>query len=452
MDVLDVPLKLVISFALGAVIGLEREINEQKDIKGDTKGKQAVLGLRTFALVSGLGAITGLLFTTNPLFAGIITAAFFVLLMIFYIFDSRLTLDPGITTEISVIYSYLIGFLIVTNTQPVQVITAITVVLVLLMSRKEDIKNFIQDIRRHEINALISFAILAFVVLPLLPNQNYSLSDFSGFQNFFNNIGWDITKISNLELINPFKLWLIVVLITGVDLLGYVLERTIGQSKGWLVASLVGGFVSSTATTISIAQESKTSKNVNPLLAGAVLATLVSFAPVAMILASLNSALFVAFLPVLAILIVSSLAIGFFFLKFSSNNKNQKVIDTKKVGESHQIFSLTSALRFMGIYLVINIMSKIAIEFFGSNGFLVTSALGSVTGIDAIVINTSQLAGNQISLTLGVWALVLANGVNLMAKSMYSYLQGSKEFSFKYLLCSLVIIASSIIAAFFQLR
>lgn len=451
MDVLDIPIKLIISFALGAVIGLEREINEQKDIKGDTKGKQAVLGLRTFALVSGLGAITGLLFATNPLFAGIITAAFFVLLMIFYIFDSRLTLDPGITTEISVIYSYLIGFLIVTNTLPIQVVAAITVVLVLLMSRKEDIKNFIQDIRRHEVNALISFAILAFVILPFLPNQTYALSDFRGFENFFKNVGWDISQIANLELINPFKLWLIVVLITGVDLLGYVLERTIGQSKGWLVASLVGGFVSSTATTISIAQESKTSKNVNPLLAGAILATLVSFAPVAMILASLNTALFIAFLPVLAALIISSLAIGYFFLKYSSSNKNQKVVDSKTVGESHHIFSLTSALRFMGIYLVINIMSKIAIEFFGSNGFLVTSALGALTGIDAIVINTSQLAGNQITLALGVWALVLANGVNLLAKSFYSYLQGSREFAIKYLGCSLIIIGCSIAAAFFKI-
>jgi uncharacterized membrane protein (DUF4010 family) len=360
-------------------------------------------------------------------------------------------MDPGITTEISVIYTYLIGFLIVTNLLPVQVVAALTVVLVLLMSRKEEIKKFIKDIRQHEINALISFAILAFVILPFLPNQTFALSDFHGFENFFNNIGWDISKIAGLELINPFKLWLIVVLITGVDLLGYVLERTIGQGKGWLVASLVGGFVSSTATTISIAQESKTTKNMNPLLAGAVLATLVSFLPVAMILASLNSQLFVSFLPVLASLIISSLMIGFFFLRASSASKNQKVVDSKKIDQSHQIFSLTSALRFMGIYLVINIMSKIAIEFYGSNGFLVTSALGALTGIDAIVINTSQLSGNQISLTLGVWALVLANGVNLLAKTTYSYLQGTREFALKYLLCSVIIITASIAAAFFQI-
>ena len=123
------------------------------------------------------------------------------------------------------------------------------------------------------------------------------------------------------------------------------------------------------------------------------------------------------------------------------------MVDAEKIEESHSIFSLSSALRFMGIYLLINVSSKIAIEFFGSSGFLITSAIGSLTGIDAVVINTSQLAGSRIDLSLGVWALVMANAVNLLAKSVYSFLQGSREFAFKYFISMVAIIGTSLFAA-----
>jgi uncharacterized membrane protein (DUF4010 family) len=372
--------------------------------------------------------------------------AVFTLLAIFYVFDSYFTKDIGVTTEVSFLYTYVLGFLIATNVVPVQLVIAVTVVLVLLMSRKEDIKNFVGTIKKTEINALVSFGILAFVILPFLPNTTYALTDFKGINDFLNNIGWDNHSLANIELINPFKLWLIVVLITGVDLLGYVLERTIGKSRGWLVASLVGGFVSSTATTISIAQESKTTKKINPLIAGAILATLVSFIPVILLLASLNIGLLIGFFPVLLSISLAALIIGIFFLKKGTSD-NKQLVDAEKIEESHSIFSLSSALRFMGIYLLINVSSKIAIEFFGSSGFLVTSAIGSLTGIDAVVINTAQLAGSRIDLSLGVWALVMANGINLLAKSFYSFLQGSREFAVKYLISVGLIVAISIVAA-----
>jgi uncharacterized membrane protein (DUF4010 family) len=449
MDLLDWPLKFIIAFALGAVIGLEREINEQKDIKGDPPGKHAVLGLRSFSLTAGLGALTGAIVFSFPGIAAILFGGFLGLLFIFYYLDSKSTNDTGATTEIAVLYSYILGFAIATNLLPVQILVAITVVLVLLMSRKENIKAFVEDIKKRELNALISYGILALVILPFLPNETYALSDFPGLEGFLNNVGWNIQNLTHLELINPFKLWLIVVLITGVDLLGYILERTIGQNRGWLIASLVGGFVSSTATTISIARESVSAKNHNPLLAGAIFANMVSFLPVAVILATLNPALLIQFLTVFIVLIATAMIIGVYFYRFSPGSKDLQTAE-EKAEKSHSIFSLTSALKFMGIYLVINIASKIALELFGTGGFLATTAIGSLTGIDAVVINTAQLAGSRIDLGLGVWALILANGVNLLAKSVYSFMQGDKKFAVKLTISMVIIIAASITAAFFS--
>jgi uncharacterized membrane protein (DUF4010 family) len=447
MSILELPFTILLAFVLGGVVGLEREINERKNLKAEPgKKPMAILGLRTFSLISGLGAVCGLLYADFPILTAVVSGGFTFLLIAYYFIESKLTKDIGITTELAIIFTFLIGFILAVDLLPVQLIIAITVVLVLLMSRKEKIKNIVEDISVNEINALVSFAILAFVILPFLPNETYSLSDFEGVSGFMQKMEWDIEGLADLELFNPFKLWLIVVLITGVELLGYVLERVWGAKRGWLAASLVGGFVSSTATTISIAQKSKGSKNVNLLLAGAVFATLVSFVPVVFLLITLNPELFIVFLPVLLAMSAAAFGAGYYFL-YANKGAGGGVTKDGQDARAHRIFDLSAALKFMGLFLVINIASKVALEFFGEAGFLVTTALGALAGLDAVVINTAQLAGERIDMGLALWALVLANGVNLFAKSFYSFLQGSREFAVRFLVSMVVIVGASVVGA-----
>lgn len=447
MELLSLPVKLILAFVLGAVVGLEREINEKKGfVKGENTKASAILGLRSFSLIAGLGAICGLLYDKFLIFSVVVAIAFVCLFIIYYFLNSKFTTDIGITTELAIIITFAIGFIIAVDLFPIQLTAALTIILVLLMSRKKNIKGFVEDISGAEINAVVSFAILAFVILPFLPNETDSLSNFGGVDEFLKKTGINTESIADLELFNPFKLWLIVVLITGVELLGYILERTLGRKKGWLVTSMVGGFVSSTATTLSIAQKSRNNKNTDVLLSGAVLANFVSFIPIAFLLITLNPGLFFAFLPILAVISITALVIGLYFLYFKKSSKMQA--DEDKESQKRHIFDLNSALRFMGLFLVINIASKLSLEFFGNSGFLTTTALGSLAGVDAVVINTAQLAGGRIDLALAVWALVIINVVNLMAKSVYSYVQGSREFAFKFFICMFLIVISGILAAF----
>lgn len=434
-----------LSLALGALIGFEREINERKDLLTDKINvKVAILGLRSFSLVAGLGSIAGALIIPFPVMAAILFGIFGLLLLAFYIIDSKSTHDFGITTETALLYSFLIGFLVSVNILPVQVIISVTVLLILLLSRKERIKRIVDDITHHEVNAFVSFAILAFVILPFLPNQGYSLSDLPHLNQFAQNLEIDISQITDLELFNPFKLWFIVVLITGVDLLGYILERILGKS-GWLVASLIGGFVSSTATTISIAQESKTNTHHEPLLSAAIFATSVSFIPILLLLAVLNSSLFLAFFPILSIVLITSFILGFYYLN-KSKKTDQIKIKEKDILHDHQIFDLFSALKFVVIFLAINIASKLSLIFLGNTGFLFTTALGALSGLDAVVINTAQLVGTKIDITLGIWGLLLANSINLFAKTAYCYLQGHKSFATRYFTSMVIIVGVSIFA------
>jgi uncharacterized membrane protein (DUF4010 family) len=95
--------------------------------------------------------------------------------------------------------------------------------------------------------------------------------------------------------------------------------------------------------------------------------------------------------------------------------------------------------------LIIQLISRIALEFFGQSGFLAATAIGSLTGLDAVIINTSQLAGKQIEVTLAVIALILANAVNLTSKTIYSFLQGNQEFAIKFGLSMGFVALSSVV-------
>lgn len=437
---------LILAFVLGAFIGLEREVNE-KDIDPQKGKPTALIGLRSFSLTTGLGAIVGLLYPKFFGFALIVAAAYFVLLAIYYVLDTQRTKNPGLTTEVAMIYAFLIGVLLAIKIIPIQLTIALTVVVTLLLSQKKKIKTVVEDIKKSEINAFLSFAIIAIVILPFLPNTSYALSDIPGIKGFLENLGIHAGNIITIDLINPFKLWLIVALVTGVDLIGYILGKTLGQKKGWLLASAVGGFVSSTATTQSLAQESRENARINPLVSAAILSNIVSFVQIAVLIGAINALLLAKLIPMLTFMIVAGTAALIYFLRLKE--KKTAIVTEAIQKKDSTIIDIGVALKFAGLFLAISIISKIALELFGHSGFLAATGIGSLIGLDAVMINTAQLAGRHIDFQLAAWAFILANGVNLIAKSLYSFTMGKKEFAIKFLLSMTAIIIASMFGIFF---
>jgi uncharacterized membrane protein (DUF4010 family) len=445
MDIGFIGLRLFLAFVLGAVLGLEREISEQKSTNHHKPS--AVLGVRSFSLVTVLGAIVGLLSFDFMPFAITITAGFFILLIVFYYFNTHYTNDQGFTTEIAVIYSFLIGLLLMIEVIPIQLTLALTIIVIVLLSQKSRIKDVVKDIQITELNAFISFAILAIVILPFLPDRSYALIDIPGAKDFFKTLNPLMSSIVAINIINPFKLWLVVVLVTGVDLIGHILERTIGQKKGWLLASMAGGFVSSTATIQSLAQESRHTTRINHLVAAAVLANLVSFFQIGFLIVAVNANFFIRLTPILFCIIIASFFILLYFLKVRESQalEVKEKIEQKPVS----IIDLKAALKFAFLFLVISIFSKVALVIFGQSGFLVATGIGALIGLDAVMINTSQLVGGNINYALGLLAFIFANAVNLGAKSVYSFLAGKKEFAMKFSVSMSLVIISSLLGFLF---
>jgi len=134
--------------------------------------------------------------------------------------------------------------------------------------------------------------------------------------------------------------------------------------------------------------------------------------------------------------------LGLYFLK-RDDKKLENLIETKENLKKDKLFSLVPALKFAILFMFIKIATKFALIIFGNNGFIISTILGAVTGLDAVTINTAELAGRTISYQTGVIALILANGVNLFSKSIYAFAQGSRPFAKKFFISVLIIVAFS---------
>lgn len=445
---LSLGIKLILSLILGAVIGLERESYERKIDKvpsNTLSGRSGSLGVRSYSLITVLGTIAGLLYYTNFSLSIVISITFMLLLLSYYIVGSIQTKDNGITTELAIIFSYLIGFFIAIEFFPTQMIIAMVVILVGILNIKERLQIIIAGIKQSEISAFLSFAIIALVVLPYLPDKSYSLNDISNLSGFLTMLGINIEQILNLSLFNPFNIWKVVVIITGVDIFGYILEKTIGQKKGWLFTALAGGFISSTSTTQSIALKSKTATDTNKLTAGAIFSNFSSFIQHAVLIASVNSLFFANIFIYLISLLFSSFLLGLYFLNRKDKSATDNLTETREQLKEDKIFSLGPALKFALIFFLVTIITKVSLVLFGDSGFLVTATLASVTGMDATTINVSQLAGTSISYMTALLALILSNSVNLLFKSFYGYSQGSKKFARSFFISMMIVILLSFI-------
>ncbi|MEN8120768.1 MAG: DUF4010 domain-containing protein [Bacteroidota bacterium] len=424
-------LKLLLSLVFGATIGLERE--------SDYSGKDSIGGIRTFALISLSGSISGLLFLLGfqaP--AILIMAAFLVMVIIYYFLVSTTNKDFGMTNEMAAIITYVIGLLLVIEVVPMQITVAIFVVLIFLLSIKSKTTKLVAGISRKEMQSFISYAIITLLVLPVLPDQSYKLQDIPLLPEIMSGMNVDLGKFTTLDLINPQKIWLIVVLITGIDVFGYILGKIVGDKSGFALTSFIAGFVSSTSATQSLAQRSKNTKFINHLIGAAVLANLASFLQIFLLVGPLNAKWLVAIVPAILLMVVAAGVFAYIFLK-------KKEPEDEPGGEQKpkKIFSLIPAIKFAGLLISVKIVTKVCLILFGQSGFVISSIIASFAGIDAILVNLADMAGDTITFKFAFLTFILVNATNLASKTFYSFLQGKRSFALRFMFAAIAIIGAS---------
>jgi uncharacterized membrane protein (DUF4010 family) len=373
---------------IGALVGLEREKRKAAE------AEPAIGGLRTFILAALVGAIAGWLSVVHAM-PSILVAMLLVVAaaaLAGYVLGARTHPDSlGLTTEVALVVVYLLGAMATHGHREIAV--ALAIVTAAVLAYKQPLHGLVDKIGWDDIFAGLRLLIATFIVLPLLPDR----------------------PVDPWGALNPYSLWLLVLLISSLSLVGYVGTRLIGADKGVVVTALAGGLVSSTAITLSFARESREGKatTAHALAGGILLAWCIMFGRVIAEVLVVNRALIgrVA-IPFAAMGAIAALAAWFFV------HRGAKEAARKKAGEVRlrNPFSLTQAARFAALFAAVLLLVRLVQAYLPGRGIYAVAALAGLTDVDAITLSMAEYA-REGDKNVAADAIVIASLSNTIVKS-----------------------------------
>ena len=367
------------SLAIGLLIGLERERNPT-----------ARAGLRTFALVAMFGTLTALLSAKldSPwlLIAGlIVTAGMIIAAYINHPHDEN---DPGTTTVIALLLCYGLGAMVWHGLARLAVMLAIGITILLYF--KPELRGMTQRLTRRDLVAVLQFSVLTFVILPILPDESF------GPYNAF----------------NPHQAWLMVVLISGLSLAGYVALHIVGSRYGAPLLGFLGGLVSSTATTMIYARHGKADPAMEKL---ATMVIVIASLVVLIRLLVVSTIVSYSALPALAPILLGGLACGtviaIYIWRKAGKAPALVIPKTPNPAELH------AALGFGLLYVLVLLGAAWMADIAGSHGLYAVALISGLTDVDAITLSSLRLFNlGQLNESQTVTAISIAFIANLAFK------------------------------------
>ncbi len=366
---------LALALGLGLLVGLQREWSAER-----------TAGIRTFPLIALLGALCALLARQQDaawlLAAGLLASA--ALLAAGSLIDARSHPDDaGLTTEFAGLVMFAVGALAMDRQFAVAL--AVSGSLLLLLHSKRRLHALVERVGADELAALMRLALVGLVILPLLPDRS----------------------LDPWQVLNPFRIWLMVVLIVGISLLGWLGYRLFGGRAGTLLLGIFGGLISSTATAVSSARQAR----IQPAAAAGLAAVIVLSSTVVFVRVLLEIGVaapdaFAALAPPLAAMLLWMLAIGIWSLRGAGHAEPPAPEAPAQLG---------SAIIFGLMYALVLVLLAWARDRFGEGGLYLTAILSGLTDMDAITLSTAELVRRgQIGADLG-WRLILAGGLSNLA-------------------------------------
>lgn len=406
-----------VAMGIGFLIGLQREyaFRESK--------RELVAGERTFALMGLVGALAAFsaevldypaAFVGIILLVGLITAAS-------YLIDAWRGY-VGLTTEITILVVVILGALSYWGHLTLAV--ALGIATAVLLSLKLETDRLVQALTREDIFSALKLAVISAIILPVLPNQAIGPPPF--------------------DVLNPFKIWLIVVFISAINFLGYVLIKIIGPEQGIGLTGLLGGMVSSTSVTLSLSERSRRDAWLARSFSLAIIiAWTVMFARVIIYVGILSW-------PLLAEIWLPLAAAGLLGLGYTwilSRSKNIPAESKEKMEFSNPL-DLWAAIKFGLIYAVILLVARSAQLYWGDTGILLSSVLAGLADVDAITLSLTELTqSNEIGLEIAGLAVVLAAMSNTAVKGGIVLMTGHPNLRKAILPGLFIILAAAIILA-----
>ncbi|AUN43183.1 MgtC/SapB family protein [Tsukamurella tyrosinosolvens] len=383
----------VVALAAGLLIGLERERSDTRELPA---------GSRSFALLALFGAVAASL----GFWAVVVGLAAVMAIMVVAYFRSSEE-DVGSTTEIAAMLTYVLGALAYTS--PAQAVALAVVVAGLLVS-KARIHHFArQVVTGVELEDAIKFFVVAFVVLPLLPDRG----------------------LGPYGVLNPAKVWLVVVLLTGISWTGYIAVRALGPERGLLVTGLAGGFVSATATTASMGRLSRSAAGSRAPLAGALVASLATFVQLLIVIAMIDAeVVHRLWLPVASGAIALAGCAAFIYFRQPSSND-----DAAPLAEvpASRPFALRPALVLAAVLTGALLVGRWGADLLGPKGAVLAALAAGLADAHAGALGAATLsAAGDITADTALTAIAAALSSNLIVKCVLAFTEGGSHFGLRF--------------------
>lgn len=403
MNELDLVVRLGIAALAGMAVGAEREWS------GHASGPRArFAGVRTFFLLGAVSGIAGWLVEIgrSPVAIALLAVAGALIVAAYVIAASRSAEAIDGTTEAAAILVLGVGLL--AGSGHLRIASGATAVVVLALGEKDTIRHFVGRIGQTEMRAALQFAVLALVILPLLPTGPFGPYD----------------------SIRPRALWIVVLLFSGLNFLGYLARKTIGAAKGYPAIGALGGLVSSTAITFSFARQSrKDPDRSGPLAIGTVAACTVLIPRILVATLILNPRL----VPSTAMGLSPVFVVGVVLLLVAWRSLAAEA-PPSGVPPARNPLQLKSAIQMAVAFQLVLLLLGFANRQFGQAGVLASAAVLGLTDMDALTFGMNRLADDAGLILLAAQAITLGVIVNSLFKALLGAILGSPRFRWMTLL------------------
>ena len=392
-------LRFGVALGIGILVGLQREYAEYSV---DKNRADMFAGVRTFALLGLLGCSAAYLadITASIWLLIVISLVVGTLITVAYLIIAWRSQEVGLTTEVAAILTLLTGALAYWD--QITMAAAIGVATTVLLALKFELRTLVTQITREDIYATLRFAVITVIILPILPDQGLGPAPF--------------------DVLNPYKIWLMVVLISGISFLGYVLNKLVGARQGIGLTGLLGGLTSSTAVTMSFSQRSQTQTQLaKPFALAVIVAWTMMFPRVLIEVRIVNPALLSVLWPPIVAAGVAGLLYSAYLYFLQRPEKDEEISFTNP-------FELGPAIQFGLMYAVILLISRfVELSPLGSAGIYLSSIVSGLVDVDAITLSLAQLssAPGGIELKVAERAIVLAAMSNTAVKGAIVVFTGS---------------------------
>ncbi len=396
MDIIEAFPRLSLALAIGILVGVERGWQER-----ETEPGKRTAGIRTFGLSGFLGGLAGFLqVKLGPVLPVAVFVVFGIAFVVFSRYEAEQEEDYSVTGVIAALAVFVLG--VIATVSDMTVAAAGGVAVTALLAARHSLHGFLRNLTWLELRAALVLLAMTLVALPLLPNRT----------------------IDPWNAINPFQLWLLTILIAAISYIGYLAIRIAGPKHGILFSGAAGGFISSTAVTLSFARlSSGSTQATHSLVAGASIAGAMSIGRALVISGILAPVLVlklaVAFVPVILVFLSAT------FLMLRGAKADDKATDINPDNP----FELLTVLRFGAFLGVISFLSKFVIDQIGPSMIFVVAPLSGLADLDAITLSTARMAGSVLTTEVATIAISVAAAANLIVKMVLAIMFGSRAYA-----------------------